>query len=135
MASDLRFSKQWCLDMRLRASLQSFSWNLGHFAATYYNLASIHSFPGYCHTADLVLSETLLQYITTWPEQMLSFIFFPGYARCSDLDVMSWAGYFHFLVLVFEVLVHPFSGQAQLSFLSVLVLTIWALVVNLGQRS
>ena len=76
VASDLRFSKQWCLDMRLRASLQSFSWNLGHFAATYYNLASIHSFPGYCHTADLVLSETLLQYITTWPEQILSFIFF-----------------------------------------------------------
>ena len=63
--------------MRLRASLQSFSRNLGHFAATYYNLAFIHSFPGHCHTAFSVLSKTLLQHITTWPEQMLSLIFFP----------------------------------------------------------
>ena len=50
---------------------------------------------------------------------------------------MFWEGYFHFLVQfssVFEILVHPFSGQAPLSFLLVLVLKIWALVVNLGQR-
>ena len=49
--SGLGFKIFHAVDMRLRASLQSFSRNLGHFTATYYNLASIHSFPGYCHTA------------------------------------------------------------------------------------